>query len=172
VTEPIQIQLKKGAFEPCVLAWLVRRESESYEIASTLAAEVDMGEGTIYPLMRRLQNDGLIDVRLVESRSSPPRKYCPLYTHRQRGFLHVEARVAGVHRFRRSVARRSVTDRVTFFDTFAVDSPAFQRARSMMFSPIASRTLIKPIHQSELRARLAHDRIDFRRGECLSSPQA
>jgi PadR family transcriptional regulator PadR len=72
---PNQIQLKKGALELCVLALLARRESYSYEIASTLAAAVGMGEGTIYPLMRRMQDDGLVDTRLVESSSGPPRKY-------------------------------------------------------------------------------------------------
>jgi PadR family transcriptional regulator len=75
MTESIQIQLKKGALELCVLALLARRESYAYEIASTLAARVDMGEGTIYPLMRRMQNDGLVDTRLEESNSGPPRKY-------------------------------------------------------------------------------------------------
>ncbi len=75
MTELIQIQLKKGALELCVLALLARRESYAYEIASTLAAAVDMGEGTIYPLMRRMQNDGLVDTRLAESNSGPPRKY-------------------------------------------------------------------------------------------------
>lgn len=59
----------------CVLALLARGESYAYEIASTLAAGVGMGEGTIYPLMRRMQNDGLVDTRLVESSSGPPRKY-------------------------------------------------------------------------------------------------
>ena len=75
MTESIEIQLKKGALELCVLALLARRESYAYEIASTLAAGVGMGEGTIYPLMRRMQNDGLVDTRLVESSSGPPRKY-------------------------------------------------------------------------------------------------
>ena len=75
MTESIQIQLKKGALELCVLALLARRESYAYEIASTLAAAVDMGEGTIYPLMRRMQNDGLVDTRLAESNIGPPRKY-------------------------------------------------------------------------------------------------
>lgn len=70
-----QIQLKKGALEMCVLALLARGESYAYEIASTLAAGVGMGEGTIYPLMRRMQDDGLVDARLVESSSGPPRKY-------------------------------------------------------------------------------------------------
>src|SRR5882757_357848 len=75
MTESIQIQLKKGALELCVLALLARRESYAYEIASTLANGVGMGEGTIYPLMRRMQNDGLVDTRLAESSSGPPRKY-------------------------------------------------------------------------------------------------
>jgi PadR family transcriptional regulator PadR len=34
-----------------------------------------MGEGTIYPLMRRMQDDRLVDTRLIESSSGPPRKY-------------------------------------------------------------------------------------------------
>ena len=70
-----QIQLKKGALELCVLALLARGESYAYEIASTLAASVGMGEGTIYPLMRRMQDDGLVETRLAESSSGPPRKY-------------------------------------------------------------------------------------------------
>ena len=40
-----QIQLKKGALEMCVLALLARGESYAYEIASTLAAGIGMGEG-------------------------------------------------------------------------------------------------------------------------------
>ncbi|QIG92671.1 MULTISPECIES: PadR family transcriptional regulator [Bradyrhizobium] len=71
----IQVQLKKGALEMCVLALLARGESYAYEIASTLASRIGMGEGTIYPLMRRMQDDGLVDTRLVESSSGPPRKY-------------------------------------------------------------------------------------------------
>ncbi|SEE58505.1 transcriptional regulator, PadR family [Rhizobiales bacterium GAS188] len=75
MTESIQIQLKKGALELCVLALLARRESYAYEIASTLANGVGMGEGTIYPLMRRMQSDGLVGTRLEESSSGPSRKY-------------------------------------------------------------------------------------------------
>jgi PadR family transcriptional regulator PadR len=75
MTESIQIQLKKGALELCVLALLSRGESYAYEIASTLATGVGMGEGTIYPLMRRMQNDGLVETHLVESSSGPSRKY-------------------------------------------------------------------------------------------------
>ena len=73
--EAIDIQLKKGALELCVLALLSQHDSYAYEIASRLAESIGMGEGTIYPLMRRLQNDGLVETYLVESSAGPPRKY-------------------------------------------------------------------------------------------------
>ena len=73
--EAIQVQLKKGVLELCVLALLSRQDSYAYEIASRLAGEIDMGEGTIYPLMRRMQADALVETYLVESPSGPPRKY-------------------------------------------------------------------------------------------------
>jgi PadR family transcriptional regulator, regulatory protein PadR len=75
VPEAIDIQLKKGALELCVLALLSQHDSYAYEIASRLADAIGMGEGTIYPLMRRLQNDGLVKTYLVESPAGPPRKY-------------------------------------------------------------------------------------------------
>ena len=75
MTDSIQIQLRKGALDLCVLAVLSRGESYGYEIASTLVTAVGMGEGAIYPLMRRMQNEGLVATRLVESSSGPPRKY-------------------------------------------------------------------------------------------------
>ena len=75
MAESLQIQLKKGVLEMCVLALLSRGDNYAYDIASRMADAVGMGEGTIYPLMRRMQNDGLVDTRLVESNSGPPRKY-------------------------------------------------------------------------------------------------
>ena len=73
--EAIEIQLKKGALELCVLALLSQHDSYAYEIASRLSDSIGMGEGTIYPLMRRLQADGLVETYLVESSAGPPRKY-------------------------------------------------------------------------------------------------
>jgi PadR family transcriptional regulator PadR len=75
VPEAIEIQLKKGVLGLCVLALLSRGDSYAYEIASKLTRAVDMGEGTIYPLMRRMQGDGLVATYLEESPSGPPRKY-------------------------------------------------------------------------------------------------
>lgn len=73
--EAIEIQLKKGVLTLCVLALLERGDSYAYEIASRMAEAVDMGEGTIYPLMRRMQSDGLVETYLVESPAGPSRKY-------------------------------------------------------------------------------------------------
>ena len=75
MTEGLQIQLKKGVLEMCVLALLSKGDNYAYDIASRMAEAVGMGEGTVYPLMRRMQDDGLVDTRLEESNSGPPRKY-------------------------------------------------------------------------------------------------
>lgn len=75
MSETIDIQLKKGVLGLCVLALLARRDSYAYEIASRLSGAIGMGEGTIYPLMRRMQTDGLVETYLVESSSGPSRKY-------------------------------------------------------------------------------------------------
>ena len=84
--EAIEIQLKKGALELCVLALLSQHDNYAYEIASRLADSIGMGEGTIYPLMRRLQSDGLVETYLVESPAGPPRKYYRLTTAGQASF--------------------------------------------------------------------------------------
>ena len=76
--EAIEIQLKKGVLDLCVLALLSQHDSYAYEIAARLADDIGMGEGTIYPLMRRLQAEGLVDTYLEESPSGPSRKYYKL----------------------------------------------------------------------------------------------
>lgn len=84
--EAIQVQLKKGVLELCVLALLSREDGYAYDIAARLAEGIDMGEGTIYPLMRRLQADGLVDTYLRESDSGPPRKYYRLTSAGRKSF--------------------------------------------------------------------------------------
>jgi PadR family transcriptional regulator PadR len=84
--ESVDIQLKKGALDLCVLALLSRGDSYAYEIASRLADAIGMGEGTIYPLMRRMQADGLVETYLVESPSGPSRKYYRLTPAGQTSF--------------------------------------------------------------------------------------
>lgn len=91
VAESIQVQLKKGVLEMCVLALLSGGDGYAYEIAARLADDIGMGEGTIYPLMRRMQNDGLVSTYLQESGSGPPRKY---YRLTKTGALALKSQVA------------------------------------------------------------------------------
>jgi PadR family transcriptional regulator PadR len=86
VTESLLVQLRKGVLDMCVLAMLAQRDGYAYDIASRLADGIGMGEGTIYPLMRRMQNDGLVATRIVESSSGPPRKYYRLTPLGERAF--------------------------------------------------------------------------------------
>jgi PadR family transcriptional regulator, regulatory protein PadR len=78
LSEPLHVQLRKGVLDMCVLALLQRKDGYAYDIASRLAGGIGMGEGTIYPLMRRMQTDGLVRTYLEESSSGPPRKYYQL----------------------------------------------------------------------------------------------
>ena len=75
MTEPIDIQLKKGVLELCVLELLSREDGYAYDSASRLAEAIGMGEGTVYPLMRRLHTEGLVETYFVESSTGPARKY-------------------------------------------------------------------------------------------------
>ena len=91
MSESLQVQLKKGVLEMCVLALLSKGDNYAYEIAAQMAEAVGMGEGTIYPLMRRMQNDGLVTTYLQESGSGPPRKY---YKMTKSGALMLKTQVA------------------------------------------------------------------------------
>ena len=91
MAESIPVQLKKGVLELCVLALLSRGDGYAYDIASRLAEGIDMGEGTIYPLMRRLQDEGLVATYLVESPSGPPRKYYRLTELGRQSFANQKA---------------------------------------------------------------------------------
>src|SRR5262245_42684203 len=86
----------------CVLALLEREDGYAYDIASRLAEEIGMGEGTIYPLMRRMQADGLVKTYLKESSSGPPRKY---YQLTRAGHAALAAQKAEWNAFSRAVAR-------------------------------------------------------------------
>ena len=102
LAESIQVQLKKGVLEMCVLALLSGADGYAYEIASRLAEDVGMGEGTIYPLMRRMQNDGLVSTYLQESGSGPPRKY---YKITKSGALALKTQIAEWLAFEGSVRK-------------------------------------------------------------------
>lgn len=74
--ENTKAQMRKGVLEYCILS--VLRDDDAYvaEILETLKdAKMLVVEGTIYPLLTRLKNAGLLSYRWEESTSGPPRKY-------------------------------------------------------------------------------------------------
>lgn len=78
-TENIKSQMRKGVLEYCILLLLHRRRAYSSDIISSLKeASLIVVEGTLYPLLTRLKNDGLLSYEWVESTQGPPRKYYSL----------------------------------------------------------------------------------------------
>ena len=74
--ENTKAQLRKGVLEFCILSVIKDKEAYTSEILDTLKnAKLLVVEGTVYPLLTRLKNDGLLDYRWEESSSGPPRKY-------------------------------------------------------------------------------------------------
>lgn len=77
--ENIKAQMRKGVLEYCILSIL--RKGDSYVspmIAELKAAKMIVVEGTLYPLLARQKNQGLLSYRWEESPSGPPRKYYSL----------------------------------------------------------------------------------------------
>lgn len=69
-------QMRKGILELCILQLLRQRSAYANEIISALKdQELIVVEGTLYPLLTRLKNDGLLEYRWEESTAGPPRKY-------------------------------------------------------------------------------------------------
>ncbi|MBF8150784.1 PadR family transcriptional regulator [Winogradskyella sp. F6397] len=74
--ENTKAQMRKGVLEYCILSILKDDDAYVAEILSTLKdAKMLVVEGTIYPLLTRLKNAGLLNYRWEESTSGPPRKY-------------------------------------------------------------------------------------------------
>lgn len=71
-------QYKKGVLELCVLALLEKRDCYGYEISEYLSNHIDIADGTVYPILRKLKNDGVVSTYLQEESGGPPRKYYSL----------------------------------------------------------------------------------------------
>ena len=68
-------QLKRGTLELCALSVVNRSDCYGYELVNRISKCMTITEGTIYPLMKRLRDSGLIESYIVESSEGPPRKY-------------------------------------------------------------------------------------------------
>jgi PadR family transcriptional regulator PadR len=79
MVENIKSQMRKGILEYCILSIINRQEVYTSDILEALReANLLVVEGTLYPLLSRLKNNGLLKYRWQESTDGPPRKYFTL----------------------------------------------------------------------------------------------
>ncbi len=73
-------QVRRGLLELCVLTLIDQQPTYGYELVTRLAQtpQLAAGEGTVYPLLRRLRRDGLLSTTWKESAAGPPRQYYEL----------------------------------------------------------------------------------------------
>jgi len=71
----MNIQYKKGVIELCVLSMLSRQDRYGYDVSEILSRHIDISDGTVYPILRKLKSDGLVTTYIVEDSGGPPRKY-------------------------------------------------------------------------------------------------
>ena len=68
-------QIKKGLLDLCVLSFLIDKDMDGYEIVQSISKSIEVSEGTIYPILRRLSKEGYFETYIVESNEGPARKY-------------------------------------------------------------------------------------------------
>ena len=74
--ENTKAQMRKGVLEMCILGLIAKQDAYPSDIIKELKkAELIVVEGTLYPLLSRLKNAGLLEYYWQESKSGPPRKY-------------------------------------------------------------------------------------------------
>lgn len=79
--ENVKSQMRKGILEYCILLLLKKEPAYTSDIIQKLQeAQLIVVEGTLYPLLTRLKNSGLLSYQWIESTQGPPRKYYKLTT--------------------------------------------------------------------------------------------
>jgi PadR family transcriptional regulator PadR len=85
--ENVKAQMRKGVLEYCILSILSKQDAYASSIIQQLKeSEMIVVEGTLYPLLTRQKNQGLLSYRWEESTQGPPRKYYTI-TEKGREFL-------------------------------------------------------------------------------------
>ena len=84
-------QMRKGILEYCILLILSKKPLYASDIIGELkAAQMIVVEGTLYPLLTRLKNDGYLSYRWEESLQGPPRKYYELTSEGEKFLAELE----------------------------------------------------------------------------------
>lgn len=87
----MNVQFKKGILEICVLVLLDKKDCYGYELVQKISDKIEISEGSMYPLLRRLTKEGYFTTYFQESSGGPARKYYKL-TDKGREYLHEQMR--------------------------------------------------------------------------------
>ena len=68
-------QFRKGVLEICVLTLISKKDMYGYEIVQNISKVIEVNEGTIYTILRRLKKEGYFETYILESNEGPARKY-------------------------------------------------------------------------------------------------
>lgn len=91
IIENTQTQMRKGILEYCILSIISHGEIYASDILNELrSARLLVVEGTLYPLLTRLKNNGLLSYKWLESSSGPPRKYYQLTDQGRKVLIELE----------------------------------------------------------------------------------
>ena len=82
----MNVQFKKGVLELCVLVLLDKQDRYGYELVQKISDRIEISEGSVYPLLRRLTKEEYFTTYLKESTEGPSRKYYAL-TDKGREYL-------------------------------------------------------------------------------------
>jgi len=74
----VNVQFKKGVLELCVLVLLDKKDRYGYELVQKISDQIEISEGSVYPLLRRLTKEEYFTTYLKESTEGPSRKYYQL----------------------------------------------------------------------------------------------
>ncbi len=86
MAKKLNVQFKKGVLELCVLVLLDKRDRYGYELVQKISDRIEISEGSVYPLLRRLTKEEYFTTYLKESTEGPSRKYYKL-TEKGREYL-------------------------------------------------------------------------------------
>lgn len=68
-------QFRKGVLEICVLTLISKNDMYGYEVVQNISKVIEVNEGTIYPILRRLTKEEYFETYILESNEGPARKY-------------------------------------------------------------------------------------------------
>ncbi|MEM1484374.1 PadR family transcriptional regulator [Oscillospiraceae bacterium PP1C4] len=97
----MDIQLKRGLLDVCVLTALSKEDSYGYKIIKDLSSKIEISESTLYPILKRLENGELVSVYTVEHNSRLRKYYkiTPLGRQRITDFLEEWKAVMDIYEF-------------------------------------------------------------------------